>query len=102
MYSVKGGFVYIVTNPNHTVLYTGVTSNLKGRIGEHRDRKYPGSFTARYSCYELVYFKGYPFISQAIGEEKRIKAGNRKQKIKLIDSMNPEWKDLWEEIKNWT
>ena len=101
MLIVRGGFVYIITNPKHTVLYTGVTNDLKRRIAEHRDRIHPGSFTARYNCYELVYFMGYPFVTEAIGEEKRIKAGDRKQKIKLIQDMNPEWKDLWEEVKNW-
>ena len=101
MLFIKGGFVYIVTNPKHTVLYIGVTNNLKRRIGEHRDKIHPSSFTAKYNCVELVYYKGFPFITEAIGEEKRMKAGNRKQKIKLIQSMNPEWKDLWEDVKDW-
>lgn len=101
MLIVKGGYVYIVTNKNHTVLYTGVTNNLKKRIEQHRTKFYPESFTARYNCSKLVFYITFPNIAAAIAEEKRIKAGNRKQKLKLIQNMNPEWKDLWEEVKEW-
>lgn len=98
MYLSKGGFVYIITNKHHTVLYTGVTSNLQRRIKQHINHAYKGSFTDRYNCNKLVYYCGFPHIGAAIAEEKRIKAGSRKQKIKLIAGMNPEWRDLWEEI----
>ncbi|WP_152267587.1 GIY-YIG nuclease family protein [Agriterribacter humi] len=98
---VKGGFVYIITNKHHTVLYTGVTSNLAARIQEHKEKKYPKSFSARYNTEKLVYYFFFPTIMEAIEEEKRIKAGSRSAKIRMIESMNPEWNDLWKEIKEW-
>ena len=97
----KGGYVYLICNQNNTVIYTGVTSDLLLRIQQHKNKKYPGSFTARYNCNKLVYFQFYESIVLAIQEEKRIKGGNRNQKERMIAQMNPEWKDLWEEIKNW-
>ncbi len=97
----KGGCVYIMTNKIYTVLYTGVTSNLLARIQQHKEKFYPESFTARYNCTILVYYRFFPSIEIAIAEEKRIKGGNRKQKIKLVTEINPEWKDLWEDIKYW-
>jgi putative endonuclease len=97
----RGGTVYILTNIHNNVFYTGVTSNLIARIQEHRDKVYPDSFTAKYNVCKLVYYQSFPTIEEAIAEEKRIKGGNRKQKINLINSMNPEWKDLWEDVKHW-
>ena len=97
----KGGTVYIMTNVHNQVLYTGVTSNLIARVQQHREKVYPDSFSAKYNLNKLIYFQSFPTIQEAITEEKRIKAGSRLQKIKLISSTNPEWKDLWEEIKNW-
>ena len=97
----KGGFVYIITNKHHTVLYTGVTSNLVARIQEHKEKKYPKSFSARYNTDKLVYYFFFPTIMEAIEEEKRIKGGSRENKIRLIESINLEWEDLWEEIKEW-
>lgn len=94
----KGGYVYILTNKNKTVLYTGVTSNLPKRIHQHKTHFYKGSFSDRYNTEFLVYYKGYPYIEEAITEEKRIKAGSRKSKEKLINSMNPEWKDLYNDL----
>ena len=99
MLKTKGGFVYIITNRHHTVLYTGVTSNLEQRVERHINGYYKGSFTSRYNCNKLVYYCGFPYIGSAIAEEKRIKGGSRKQKVKLIESMNPGWEDLWDEIK---
>ena len=96
----KGGWVYLVTNENHTVLYTGVTSNLVRRIEEHRERKIKHSFSWKYNCVKLVYYQGYVFINDAIAEEKRIKAGSRKKKIELIEGMNAEWRDLWKDISS--
>jgi len=100
MYFTKGGFVYIMTNRHHTVLYVGVTSNLTKRIQQHREGSIKGSFTSSYQCYKLVYYSGFPYIASAIAEEKRIKGGSRKKKIALIEGMNPEWKDLWEEVSS--
>ncbi len=91
----KGGFVYIMTNKNHTVLYTGVTSDLINRIQQHIQRLMPGSFTSRYNINKLVYYNYFPSIELAISEEKRIKAGNREAKVDLIESINPQWEDLW-------
>jgi putative endonuclease len=97
----RGGTVYILTNIHNNVLYTGVTSDLVARTQEHRDKIYPDSFTAKYNLNKLVYYNCFPTIQEAIAEEKRIKAGSRKQKINLINSINPQWNDLWEEIKQW-
>ncbi|MCC7526598.1 MAG: GIY-YIG nuclease family protein [Chitinophagaceae bacterium] len=97
----KGGFVYIITNKHHTVLYTGVTSNLQVRTRQHREKFYPKSFSARYNIDKLVYYCFFHGIEEAIEEEKRIKAGSRAAKIRMIENMNPEWKDLWEEVKAW-
>ena len=91
----SGGCVYIITNKIHSVLYTGVTSNLIDRIQKHIDRYYENSFSAWYKVNKLVYYCWYDSITDAITEEKRIKAGSRKSKIKLIQGMNPQWQDLW-------
>ncbi len=90
------GFVYILTNKNDSVLYTGVTSDLKDRIRKHKDKKHPGSFTAKYSLFKLVYYEQLETIGEAIKREKQIKGGSRKKKTDLINSLNPEWKDLGE------
>ncbi|CAM3545640.1 GIY-YIG nuclease family protein [Flavobacterium gelidilacus] len=97
---MKTGFVYIITNKNNTVLYIGVTSNLPQRIMQHKEKKYKGSFSARYNLDKLVYFEQFPMIGDAIAREKQLKAGNRAAKEKLINSMNPDWRDLYEDIKN--
>ncbi len=83
-----------MTNKHHTVLYIGVTSDLIGRVYEHKTKAFPNSFTAKYNCNKLVYYNGFMTITEAINEEKRLKGGSRKKKIDLINAMNPEWKDL--------
>jgi putative endonuclease len=88
------GYVYIMTNENKTTLYTGVSTDLKERINQHKRKKYPGSFTSRYNVNKLVYFECFISIGEAIKREKQIKAGSRKKKMELIDRMNPEWHDL--------
>jgi putative endonuclease len=95
----KGGCVYILTNKDNSVLYTGVTSNLQQRIWQHKTHFFPKSFTAKYNINKLVYYNWFNKIEEAIDEEKRIKAGSRISKIKLIDSMNKEWIDLYETIE---
>ena len=90
----------MMTNKNHTTLYTGVTSDLYNRVIEHQTKEFPG-FTSRYNCNKLVYYNFFPDIEEAIMEEKRIKAGSRKQKETLIRSINPKWDDLFEEVKTW-
>ena len=88
------GFIYIITNDNKTVLYTGVTSELKKRITQHKTRKHPDSFSARYNLNKLVYYEELDTIGEAIKREKQIKGGSRKDKVELIDRMNPGWVDL--------
>ena len=96
----QGGCVYIMTNKMHTVLYTGVTSDIIGRVWKHKNKVYPNSFTAKYNCNKLVYYYFYPRIEEAIAAEKAVQAGNRKNKIKLINSINPEWADLYDGLTN--
>ena len=90
----RGGYIYILTNKNHTVLYTGVTSNLANRLYEHQTGFYKDSFTSKYNVKELVYFEGFTSIEEAIMREKQIKAGSRQAKLDLINRFNSEWKDL--------
>nr|WP_294923589.1 GIY-YIG nuclease family protein [uncultured Flavobacterium sp.] len=97
---MKSGFVYIITNKYQTVVYTGVTSNLPQRILEHKEKKYPTSFSAKYNVNILVYYEQFQFIGDAIIREKQIKAGSREAKNELIRAINPTWKDLFEEIEN--
>jgi putative endonuclease len=94
----RGGYIYIITNLGNTVLYTGVTNNLSRRILEHRNKRNPGSFSARYEIYKLVYYETFWHIGDAIAREKQIKAGSRQKKINLINSVNPNWHDLFDEI----
>jgi putative endonuclease len=91
----RGGCVYIVTNKMHTVLYIGVTSDITGRIWEHKNKVYPKSFTAKYNCDKLVYYEFYPHIEEAIAAEKTLKDRSRAYKNQLITSLNPEWTDLY-------
>ncbi|MBT2416250.1 GIY-YIG nuclease family protein [Chryseobacterium sp. ISL-6] len=97
---MKAGFIYIMTNKNDTTLYTGVTSDLYSRILKHKEKLYQLSFTAKYNLHKLVYWESFQEIGDAIYREKQIKAGSRQKKIDLILSMNPEWKDLTDEIKD--
>jgi len=90
-------FVYLMTNKNNTVIYTGVTNDLKRRVYEHKEKMTNG-FTKKYNVNKLVYFEFTSDINSAIQREKQIKAGSRQKKIDLINSMNKEWKDLYNEI----
>lgn len=89
--------VYIMANFQRTVLYTGVTNDLLRRVLEHKTFKGTG-FTARYKCGSLVYYECGTDIDGAIFREKQIKGGSRKAKIALIEGINPEWRDLTEDI----
>ena len=89
---------YIVTNKNHTVLYTGVTSSLRKRIWEHKNKMYPRSFSARYNTDELVYYESFFDIGEAIAREKQIKGGSRQKKIEMINDFNKEWLDLYDDL----
>ena len=97
----RGGCVYIMTNKNNTTLYTGVSSNLKKRVWEHKNFIYPDSFTAKYKLTKLVYYEGFHRIENAIAREKQIKSGSRKKKNEIINKMNHDWKDLYDEVMDW-
>ncbi|MDQ8004934.1 MAG: GIY-YIG nuclease family protein [Pedobacter sp.] len=97
----RGGAVYILTNVNRSVLYVGVTSDLLSRLIEHRDKKYPKSFTAKYNAIICVYYETFHDITEAINREKEIKKWRREKKDNLINSFNSSWNDLLEEIKEW-
>lgn len=88
---------YILANEHHTVLYTGVTRDLKARVYQHREKLSPG-FTNRYNLRNLVYYEVGQDMSGAITREKRIKAGSRRKKIEPIDAFNPDWHDLYDEM----
>jgi len=88
------GFVYIITNNNNSVLYTGVTSDLKERLLQHKSKKHSNSFSGKYNLYKLVYYECFETIGEAIKREKQIKSGSRNKKINLINGINPEWNDL--------
>ena len=94
----RGGYVYLMTNIKHTVLYVGVTSELGNRIYQHKNGEHRKSFTLKFRTFKLVYYNGFDSIEEAIAEEKRIKGGSRKQKERLINEMNPEWNDLYDTI----
>ena len=91
----KTYYVYIATNSRNTVLYTGVTSNLIGRIWQHKNKIIKG-FTEKYNVCKLVYYESFNNPTDAIVAEKKIKGWVRKKKIELIKSKNPEFKDLSE------
>ena len=86
-------YVYILTTRNNTVLYTGVTNDLKRRVFEHKSGLNEG-FTKKYHVHKLIYFEIFDFVDLAIAREKQIKGYSREKKIKLIEAMNPEWKEL--------
>ena len=91
---VMKGYCYILTNKNKTVLYVGATNNLQRRIQEHKEGKYLNSFTKKYNVTFLVYFEEFDSTKEAFEREQQLKSGNRKRKEGLINSINPEWKDL--------
>ena len=93
----KQYYVYIMTNKNNRVLYTGITSDLKRRVYEHKEKLVRG-FTKKYNVSKLVYFEIYEDPENAILREKKIKAGSRQKKIDLINGINKEWNDLYGEI----
>jgi len=93
--SMNQYYVYIMTNRSKT-LYTGVTNNLKRRVFEHKHHLVKG-FTEKYNITRLVYYEATNDARAAIAREKQIKGWLRRKKIALIESMNPEWKDLAED-----
>lgn len=90
-------YVYILTNQYNTVLYTGITNDLKQRVYEHREGFVEG-FTQKYKVRKLVYYEETGDVYAAISREKQIKGGSRQKKIDLIRKTNPNWNNLWTEI----
>jgi len=90
-------FVYILTNKYNKVLYVGVTNNLIRRVYEHKNKLISG-FTSKYNVNKLVYYESFPSVFDAIKREKEIKGWKREKKVAFINSFNPEWKDLYEEL----
>ena len=90
-------YVYIMTGKNNTVLYTGVTRDLKKRVHEH-ETKIAEGFTKRYNLTKLVYYEVLNDPREAIKREKQIKAGNRARKLDLVNGFNPSWIDLYDRI----
>ncbi|KKX33822.1 GIY-YIG nuclease family protein [Rhizobium sp. LC145] len=91
------GFVYIMSDKPRGVIYTGVTSDLRDRVSDHRNAVQEG-FTQRYKAKNLVWFERHPNIVLAIQREKSLKRYLREWKIKLIEGLNPTWDDLYERI----
>ena len=91
-------YVYILTNKNHTVLYTGVTNDLIRRVYEHKNHADPNSFTTKYKVHKLVYFEETSDVNSAIEREKQIKSWKREHKVALIMASNPRFLDLYSHI----
>jgi len=95
---VRGGYIYIMSNSNRTVLYIGVTSNLYIRLNEHKTG-IGSKFTRKYNCTDIIYFEGFHFIEEAIAREKQLKNWHRDWKFNLIKEKNPKLKDLSFEVE---
>ncbi len=93
----KQYYVYIMTNKRNTVLYAGVTNDLRRRVYEHREKLVDG-FTGKYNIVKLIYYEIFQDAENAIIREKHLKAGSRQKKIDLINQMNKEWRDLYEQL----
>ena len=89
----KLSYVYMMGSTSRRVLYTGVTVLLYFRVWQHKNSQ-GGYFTSKYKCYRLVYFEQFTNVEVAIAREKQIKGWRRAKKDKLVESMNPRWKDL--------
>ena len=94
---MKSMYVYMMTNQHNTTLYTGVTNDLVRRVYEHKNKMHKG-FTSRYNLNKLVYYEIYDDEITAIQREKVLKGGSRERKNELVNSMNPDWKDLYDLI----
>lgn len=97
-YGAHNYFVYILTNKSKSVLYVGVTNNLRNRLYFHRTTKSNGSFTSRYNCFYLIYWERFSEIDHAILREKEIKGWKRVKKEALINEVNPKWEFLNGEV----
>ena len=91
--------MYITTNPQKTVLYVGMTNDLRVRISQHTENKgKPDSFAGKYYCHNLVYYEHFTHVNNAIAREKEVKKWRREKKVALIESKNPTWRFLNDEI----
>jgi len=96
----KQSFVYIMSNgPRSASLYTGITGNIMRRVWQHKNHLIPG-FTSRYNLTRLVYYEAFSYPDAAIARENEIKGWRREKKLKLIQSINPQWNDLAEHWQN--
>ncbi len=95
---IRNYYVYILTNINNSVLYTGVTSDIHKRLYQHKQAESKKSFTGKYNVKKLVYFELHHNVEEAIKREKNIKKWNRAWKEELIEKNNPGWLDLYNEI----
>ena len=86
-------YVYILSNWNNKVLYIGVTGDLEKRVSQHKNKTYEG-FTKKYNVNKLVYYELFRDIKDAIRREKELKGWRREKKNALVNSINPDWKDL--------
>ncbi|RJQ15014.1 MAG: GIY-YIG nuclease family protein [Nitrospiraceae bacterium] len=93
----KQYYIYLMTNKDHNVIYTGITNDLKRRACEHKEKIVEG-FTKRYNINKLVFYEICRDVENAIVREKQIKAGSRAKKIAIINKLNPEWNDLYETL----
>ena len=93
---MKPGYVYILTNKPHGVLYIGVTDDLAVRVGQHRSGAVPG-FTEKFNCHHLVWFERFENIHDGRVVEKRMKAWKRAWKVRRIEELNAEWRDLFDD-----
>jgi len=93
----KNSAIYLLTNKSNGTLYTGVTSDLCKRIWQHKNGTSKG-FCTKHNLTKLVYFELFEDMYQAISREKQVTSGSRKAKIKLIESINPVWRDLYQDI----
>ena len=98
--AMKQPAVYIMASKRNGTLYTGVTSNLVQRAYQHRNGLAPG-FTSRYGCKLLVWYELHEHMESAITREKQIKAGSRAKKIAVVEELNPNWRDLYDDVANW-
>jgi putative endonuclease len=94
---MKNPAVYVMASRRNGTMYVGVTADLPRRVCEHREGATPG-FTRRYGCKMFVYYEIHQDMNSAIAREKQLKAGSRKQKLALIEAMNPEWRDLYPDL----
>ena len=96
----KHGYVYIMANAPLGTLYIGSTTDLVGRVFEHKNKVYPKSFTARYNCNILVYYEQFDSLENMVEQERQLKKWNRNWKLRLIIKKNPDWKDLYPDVLN--